>query len=205
MKITPITFQNNFFSISSYSKINFRGGKNICQRKIIDVGFKNDRIASILSNFTESHFVLDGVKINSMEGFLQSLKTSNHQEQKEICQLIGYDAKKVGNKLKKQDSYNPQILFWQNKAYKRNSKEYQKLLKRAFKAKYFADERFQRALFQTKSAELTHTIGKNSIYETILTEREFIENLKILRDNFWINNIELKLQRFLNKFLRSFK
>jgi predicted NAD-dependent protein-ADP-ribosyltransferase YbiA (DUF1768 family) len=134
--------------------------------------------ASSLSNFSPHPFELDGVKVASMEGFLQSLKTSNPDMQVHVCTLVGYAAKKWGKRKNWQTS---QTLYWQGKAYKRESTEYQELLDRA----YFAmakNDSFRRALIATGDAELDHSIGRTNPKETVLTRKEFCNRLHRVRD-----------------------
>ena len=62
----------------------------------LDVGGKNNEgAAARLSNFTERHFVFDGVECASIEGVLQSFKFSDTEKQHEVCALIGIQAKKA--------------------------------------------------------------------------------------------------------------
>lgn len=165
--------------------------------RIIDIGSKKDFPSGTLSNFTESHFVLDNKQINSMEGFLQALKTPDIKEQEETCKLIGYQAKKMGNLYKQRENYNPQIAYWNGKTYNRESKSFDRLIKRAYKAKYEADPLFRKALKATQNYTLTHTIGKQSKKETILTEQEFIDILTNLRDKNQITKFKLALKKLL--------
>ena len=51
----------------------------------MDIGSGKGYPASALSNFAPHPFVLDGVPIASMEGFLQGLKFSNPEMQKYVC------------------------------------------------------------------------------------------------------------------------
>ena len=139
--------------------------------------------AASLSNFAPHPFELDGVQIASMEGFLQSLKTSNPEMQKHVCTLVGYAAKKWGRNKNWQTR---QVLYWQGKEYKRDSKDYQDLLDRA----YFAlakNEGFRRALLATGDAELDHSIGRTNFRETVLTRNEFCNRLhrvrKLIKEN----------------------
>lgn len=152
----------------------------------MDIGSQNGYPASALSNFAPHPFIIDGVKCNSMEGFLQSLKFSNPEMQKYICSLIGITAKRKGKGKK---WFRTQILYWQGKEYKRDSEEYQILLNRAYNALY-QNEGFKNALLATKNATLTHSIGKNKISETVLTAREFCSRLTDLR-----NGIKLTEER----------
>ena len=137
-------------------------------------GFPGDA----LSNFAPHPFVIDGVECASMEGFLQSLKFSNPDMQREVCKLVGKAAKFKGKPKK---WYRTQTLYWQGKEYKRDSEEYQELLDRAYDA-LSQNTGFQRALLATGNATLTHSIGKNKQSETVLTVKEFISRLYKIRD-----------------------
>ena len=122
-------------------------------------------------------FVIDGIECNSMEGFFQSLKFENQDIQKEVCKLVGKQAKFKGKKKK---WWRTQTLYWQGKAMKRYSDEYQELLTKAYNC-LNTNEGFRKALLSTKDCTLTHSIGKNKITETVFTEREFIKQLNRLR------------------------
>lgn len=143
----------------------------------MDISSTNKYPSSALSNFAPHPFVIDDVQCNSMEGFLQSLKFENVDMQKHVCTLVGRAAKRKGankNWRKKQ------ILYWNGKEYKRDSEEYQLLLNRAYNALY-QNAGFQKALEASKPAILSHSIGKNKISETVLTQTEFISRLMKLR------------------------
>ena len=143
----------------------------------MDIGAGNGYPASALSNFAPHPFVIDGVECASMEGFLQSLKFSNPDMQKEVCKLVGKQAKFKGKNKK---WFKTQTLYWQGKEYKRDSKDYQELLNRAFKA-LATNSSFMKALLATGNAILTHSIGKSNISETVLTKQEFCSRLMKLR------------------------
>lgn len=143
----------------------------------MDIGSQNSYPSSALSNFAPHPFIIDGIQCNSMEGFLQSLKFKNPEMQKEVCKLVGKAAKFKGKNKK---WWKTQELFWQGVVYKRDSKEYQQLLTKGFDA-LFQNAKFRSALKATGTATLTHSIGKNDIYKTVLTEREFISQLNRLR------------------------
>ena len=146
---------------------------------IMNIGSKTRYPANALSNFSPHLFVLDWVKIASMEGWLQSLKFKNLDMQKEVCKLVGKAAKFRG---KKKNWQRDQKLYWQGKAYQRKSQEYQDLLDRAYRAMFEQSESFRRALKASGTAVLTHSIGKSNERETILTEREFCRRLMALRE-----------------------
>ena len=143
----------------------------------MDIGSGNTYPSSALSNFAPHPFVIEGIECNSMEGFLQSLKFENPEMQKEVCKLVGKQAKFKGKKKK---WWRTQTLFWKGKAIKRDSEEYQELLTKAYDCLY-VNEGFKKALSAAKGCSLTHSMGKNKISETVLTEREFIRQLNRLR------------------------
>ena len=144
----------------------------------MDIGSGNGWPAAALSNFSPHPFVIDDIECASMEGFLQSLKFSNPDMQKEVCKMVGKQAKFKGKKKK---WHKTQTLYWQGQEIKRNSEEYQQLLDRAFKA-LAANESFKKALLATGNATLTHSIGKNKQSETVLTKSEFCSRLMKIRE-----------------------
>lgn len=62
----------------------------------MDIGSGKEYPANALSNFAPHPFILDGIECNSFEGFLQSLKFSSVDMQKEVCKLVGKMAKFKG-------------------------------------------------------------------------------------------------------------
>ena len=109
-----------------------------------------------------------------MEGLLQSFKFENHEMQKEVCKLVGKKAKFKGKKKK---WWKTQTLYWKGIPYKRDSKEYQDLLDRAFLEMFQQNESFRKALKATGNATLSHSLGKMKQSETILTRKEFCRRL----------------------------
>ncbi len=144
----------------------------------MDIGSGTGFPTANLSNFHPHKFVVDGVECNSMEGFLQSLKFSSPDMQREVCKLVGKAAKFRGKKKK---WFRTQTLYWQGKEYKRDSDEYQKLLDKVFDA-LAENVSFQKALLATKDSVLTHSIGKRNQSETVLTVQEFTSRLYRIRD-----------------------
>lgn len=134
--------------------------------------------AGSLSNFAPHAFTLDGVECASMEGFVQALKFKNVDMQKEICTLVGLKAKRAGSKKNWQ---RKQTLYWNGQEYKRDSKEYQELLDRAFEAKFYGNDKAKKTLLATQNANLTHKIGRTKASETVLTQKEFCSRLMNIR------------------------
>lgn len=144
----------------------------------MDIGSGSGFPSGALSNFAPHPFVIDGVECNSMEGFLQSLKFSNPEMQKEVCKLVGKAAKFKGKKKK---WWRTQTLHWQGTEIPRDSQEYQDLLDRAFDA-LAKNSGFRAALLATGNSVLTHSIGKTKITETVLTRQEFCSRLTKIRE-----------------------
>ena len=144
----------------------------------MDIGSGSGFPSATLSNFAPHPFVIDGVECNSMEGFLQSLKFSNPEMQKEVCKLVGKAAKFKGKKKK---WWRTQTLHWQGTEIPRDSQEYQDLLDRAFDA-LAQNSGFRSALLATGNSVLTHSIGKTKITETVLTRQEFCSRLTKIRE-----------------------
>ena len=144
----------------------------------MDIGSGSGFPSATLSNFAPHPFVIDGVECNSMEGFLQSLKFSNPEMQKEVCKLVGKAAKFKGKKKK---WWRTQTLHWQGTEIPRDSQEYQELLDRAFNA-LAQNSGFRAALLATGNSVLTHSIGKTKITETVLTRQEFCSRLTKIRE-----------------------
>ena len=144
----------------------------------MDIGSGSGFPSATLSNFAPHPFVIDGIECNSMEGFLQSLKFSNPDMQKEVCKLVGKAAKFKGKKKK---WWRTQTLWWQGVEIARSSQEYQDLLDRAFNA-LAQNNGFRAALLATGNSVLTHSIGKNKITETVLTRQEFCSRLIKIRE-----------------------
>lgn len=144
----------------------------------MDIGSKHGYPSGALSNFAPRRFEIDGVQCNSIEGFLQSLKFANVDMQEFVCTLVGLAAKRKGRGKK---WWTTQTLWWKGQPYKRDSKEYQELLFKAYYCVWSQDKSFHKALVATNGATLTHSIGKNKINQTILTEREFISFLNFFR------------------------
>lgn len=134
--------------------------------------------ASALSNFAPHAFVFDGVHCASMEGLLQAFKFEKEHIQVEVCKLVGLAAKRRGKSKK---WFTNQTLYWKGVAYKRDSKEYQDLLDRAYQALCDQNEGFRKALLATHNAVLQHSIGRSKQSETVLTKTEFCSRLMNLR------------------------
>ena len=136
----------------------------------------------MLSNFKNYAFILDGIPCASMEGLLQSLKTKNIRLQKEICLRSGMAAKRSFEKKWQNARWKlTGILYWQGKAMRRGSDEYQHFLDRAYDALYTNGD-FVKALIRAKDRTLTHGVGKHDTRKTVLTEYEFLSRIEKCRE-----------------------
>ena len=115
----------------------------------MDIGSGHGYPASNLSNFQPYKFEVDGIECNSMEGFLQSLKFKDENIQEGVCKLVGKKAKFKGKKKK---WFLKQELYWKGKIYKRDSKEYQELLDKAYNS-LAKNKKFQKTLLATQNAK----------------------------------------------------
>jgi len=114
-----------------------------------------------------------------MESFMQSLKIKDRGAQIACCGLPSMAARNYANQ--QPNWKNTNVLYWLERAYDRNSVDYQLLLAKAFFAMMKSSNKFRKALIDTGNSELIHSIGKKDINETILTEEEFITLLKKCR------------------------
>lgn len=133
----------------------------------------------LLSNYASHPFIFDGVLVNSMEGFLQSLKLDNEAQQKRVCLMIGLNAKA---ELEGNDSWQKhQELVWQGRPYRRQGQEYQSLLDRAYCTMMESNPKFAQALKATGTEDLKHSVGTRIKELTPITSREFCCILERLR------------------------
>jgi len=144
----------------------------------MDIGSGKGYPASKLSNFPPAPFVFRGVKVTSMEGLLQSWKSSDSAIQIHMCTLIGLQAKAAGRNKNWQKR---QVLYWQGKEIGRHSAEYQAMLDEAYEAMFAQNESKRNALLATGNAVLTHSIGRKKASETVLTRSEFCSRLMRIR------------------------
>lgn len=79
--------------------------------------------------------------------------------------------------------WQTQTLFWRGKEIKRDSKEYQELLDKAYNCMYRDSESFRNALKASGNSTLTHSMGKNDKSKTVLTNTEFCGRLMKLRED----------------------
>lgn len=151
--------------------------RNVPPEHVLDIRSTGSGVSGRLSNFTERHFVLDGVECGSIEGVLQSFKCSDEEKQKEICRLSGGAAKHAGTGY---EWWRERALYWKGVRYERLSDDYRRLLDRLYDAVYEQDEAFRRDILAVYGMAIDHSMGHASPQRTILTRGEFIGELKRL-------------------------
>lgn len=150
----------------------------VWQGKAIDIWSKSPYPANVLSNLYGNSFCYDGVECGSMEGFLQSLKYKDIEEQHHICRLSGKEAKWMTTASWQED----QTVWWKGQTIDRQSKMFLRLVRAAYKAMFEQNESFRTALLSTCGKVLYHSQGAQHSHKTILTEKEFCGILTELRD-----------------------
>lgn len=144
---------------------------------VVDIGSEESALGAALSNFVAYTFVFDGVLCHSMEGLIQAFKFDDVGKQRNVCLLVGKQAKYRGKKRKWfRDGY----LHWNGTRYDRFGEDYQRLIDRAFDA-LATNIEFQQALLRTGQTKLIHSHGKSDPFFTTLTTNEFCERLTAIR------------------------
>ncbi|MBR5227628.1 MAG: hypothetical protein IKV94_03225 [Clostridia bacterium] len=147
----------------------------------IDISFKSQGIAKALSNICNYKFSFDNVECQSMESFIQSLRTPDVNLQEEICSMTGLFSYNIRTMLP--DWRNSQKVYWRGIEIDRHSDEYSTLLYNAYYELYSQSAIFKYALDLTKDKgySLIHTIGCHDRTLTLLSPNEFIGHLNHLR------------------------
>lgn len=146
--------------------------------KILNIKYKGDDLEKRLSNLYPYKFTMDDIEFESMEGFLQSLRTPDLKIKKYIWDKTGFIAWGLGQNL---DWETEQTLYWISKPIDRHSKEYKDLISKAYDS-LFENEEFKNALKESIPYKLDHSIGSTNKNKTLLTKKEFLEQLNRLRN-----------------------
>jgi hypothetical protein len=170
-----IVISNLWFFVKRMTRVLPKAQGDFIESAQVDIAFRGQFPANVLSNLYPSRFIFEGVKCGSMEGFLQSLKTPDKTLQKKICKMSGIKAKRMSDKFRAK--FDSKTIYWKEKPIDRFSQEYDELVKRAFQTKFEQDPLFRHALKQTQGKKLIHTLGKSNKEKTILTEEEFVNLL----------------------------
>lgn len=156
--------------------------------EVIDISSKHEGPAGRLSNFTERRFVFRGIPCASIEGVLQAVKFKDVDEQRRVCGLAGWEAKRAGQ-AGNHEWQSTQILYWQGTAMARGSGLYQQFLEDLYATVSEQCPKFREDLLATGHAKLAHSIGSQKRAETVLTEAEFCDLLTYMREAVRTGNV----------------
>ena len=114
---------------------------------------------SILSNFAQTPFVIDGVVCSCSEAFIQALKFPDPEEQREICTLQGQEVLERGSKVTDR-IFSAGSVWWRGDTLPLHSIEHFQLVKRVLVAKFTQSMLARDALIGSGNAILTHDFGR---------------------------------------------
>jgi len=148
-------------------------------KKILDIRFKGENLERRLSNLYSYRFEIDGLIMESFEGFIQSLRSSDERFKEQSYTLTGFVAWKKGQGV---NWWDKQEVYWLGKTIDRNSDEYTELITKAYDCMFEQNEEFRNALRESLPYKITHSVGKTNKTKTLLTNREFLGQLNRLRE-----------------------
>lgn len=145
---------------------------------ILNIGSESDDWrAKRLSNFSPDPFVLDGVRLASVEGFIQGTKfPENDPCRKRAFQSVGREAKRFGRDAERK------FVWWQGQTILYGSREHHHLIERAIRAKFEQNLEALKALIATKEMTLTHDLGHPEPPNTSLPAKVFCDILTRIRE-----------------------
>lgn len=142
-----------------------------------------DKAAKRLSNFSKDRFVIDGMEMASVEGFVQGIKfpeLPKEDTRREITfRLSGFEAKRVGNEAVE---FGYEFVWWRGKAIKYGSTSHYELNERAIRAKFEQNPEAMDALLSTKGKKITHELGGVESRTTCLPKAVFCDILTRIRE-----------------------
>jgi hypothetical protein len=159
-------------------------GKSLYFTKdFVDISyFSKNSVSCALSNLFPYEFTFKGCQAKSVEGVLQSLKHGNPEVQHIIYGYAGKDAYHTRAASFENDWRNEYYLHCGNKLIDRFDIEYQNLLNEIYIA-VSSNPLFASTLRYTGDRVLLHSKGVSEPDETILTPREYIDRLTIIRSS----------------------
>jgi len=164
------------------------------KKQIIDISYNckepiNElNLERRLSNLYPYEFKMDGILIESWEGFIQSLKTPDRLIKRELWKLHGYQAWKQGQPL---PWWEDQIVYWIETPIERQTEKYTELITKSYDSLFNQNAEFRKALEQSLPYKLDHSKGKTDKSKTLLTKKEYLFQMERLRK-------QLRPQKFFN-------
>ena len=146
----------------------------------IDVGYRNrGDFPQMLSNLFPYNFKFRGKKLASIENFFQGIKFKDKKTQNYVFTYYGTQAVHI----KAASSYDWKEtgeIYWQGKAIKRKSKEYELLIDELYISAI--QNPLYRNILSNCDKQIIHSIGENDKKETTFTRYEFEFELNCLKD-----------------------
>jgi len=155
-------------------------------KEVLNISSKSkDWRAKRLSNFSDDPFVIDGVEINSVEGFIQGIKFYENHHYRREC----FRANTIKEKLRAQylgrKMAEKKFVWWKGEKIKYGSRKHHKLIERAIRAKFEQNREAMRALLATRGIKLIHQIGQRELKKSSLPAKLFCKILtKIRKESF---------------------
>lgn len=121
----------------------------------INIAFTSDDWRGVaLSNFALSPFVLDGILLASVEGFIQGIKfPEGHPSRERAFVSAGWDAKEFGRGADRSGAY------WGGGRADYGSFEHHRFIERALRARFAQNEGLRHVLRSTAGLAIRHEPG----------------------------------------------
>lgn len=148
---------------------------------ILNVGYGiHNAMSKLLSNLFPYQFYFRGLKLASIESFFQGIKFKNKKAQKLVFDYSGMPS----NHIKMASDFDwqeTQTIFFQGKAYNRDSFEYDQLIDELY-ISLLQNPLYRNAIKKVGKKQIIHSIGKEEKSETVFTRFEFEFMLNCLKD-----------------------
>ena len=144
----------------------------------VNIGSRSDDWrAQACSNFPAFPFVLDGMSLTSVEGFVQGIKFPvGHPTRFLAFASFGGSAKKLNKDAE------GKLIWWNGKTVTFGSSTHRKLIEKAIRAKFQQNPSAMIALLCTAGEEITHDLGKPENPNTSLPAKVFCDILIRIRE-----------------------
>ena len=146
----------------------------------IDVGYRNrGDFPQMLSNLFPYNFKFRGKKLASIENFFQGIKFKDKKTQNYVFTYYGTQAVHI-KAASRYDWKETGEIYWQGKAIKRESKEYELLIDELYISAI--QNPLYRNILSNCDKQIIHSIGEHDKKETTFTRYEFEFELNCLKD-----------------------
>lgn len=138
------------------------------------------KLANLLSIYSQSRFEIDGIKVESIAGFIVGIQFSEeNRSRKNAFNSWGYGARVLARKINKKI----ESISWNGKIIPRDSTEYYNLIEKAIKIRFERYPNDMKALLSTEGLTLTNKDGPEKKY-ALLPSEKFCEIITKVRKEF---------------------